>query len=438
MQVFVSYRRDDVPDAADRLTEDLRERFGHENVFIDIDSIEIGRDFVDVIAGWVGRADAFLAVIGRNWVEARGPDGQRRIEDPGDYVRIEIEAALQQDQLVVPVLIHGATAPPPSQLPESVAPLMRRNAVELTRRYWEEDVRTLMEALERFTRPGSTASPSGVESGDPNLLGAPTASDAERAGPSGTLVTVPVETSRATATPAAITAAPGTVTGADEFKPTIEPTVGPLPGVASRPPTASGPPAAPDRTRGSDASRESASPPTRKSRRRGLVTLGAVGVAVVAVVAVVIAVSSGGGGTGGGGGNNSANGGGATHKPTPPSATTVVNDFFSAYNRGDNGEAAQLWAPAVNKSAVYKPGYPRNAPVQHLDSIAAVQSSVLSHGCQRADYSSTVSGNVVTATYWSFGQRPGQVKCTAGNQHWRDVFTVNGGHITSDISTRIS
>jgi hypothetical protein len=411
MQVFVSYRRDDVPDATDRLTEDLRERFGHENVFIDIDSIEIGADFVEVIADWVARADVFLAVIGRNWIDAKRPDGQRRIDDPADYVRIEIEAALRQNQRAVPVLIHGAVAPAPSQLPVSVAPLMRRNAVELTRRYWDEDIRGLIAALERVPPRGQVTSPGGVPGGEQTPASDPISIEVHRAESDPTL---PVVASAEQAGPAP--AAPATA-----------PAVPPTPGGVSEPPSRSG----------------SHTPSDRPNRN--LLKLGAVVAVAAGVIAIVVVAASGGGGKGpstvGGGGGTASNAARtATTATTPrtPSAKTVVDDFFSAYNRGDNGAAAQLWSPAVNKTAIYRPGFPANAPRQHLDSLDAVKSSVLSHGCQRADYSPIVSGDVVTATYWSVGQRPGQVKCTAGNQRWKDVFTVTDGHITSDISSRIS
>jgi hypothetical protein len=210
LRVFVSYRRDDVPDATDRLTEDLRERFGRENVFIDIDSIEIGADFADVIADWVARADVFLAVIGRNWVDAKRLDGDRRIDGPGDYIRIEIEAALQQNRRAVPVLIHGAAAPAPSQLPPSVAPLMRRNAVELSRRYWDEDVRVMIEALERIPPQERTAAPGGVGAGEQNLAGEPEATAVHRPGPGATPVAAPTGDQVGEAAPATTASASAT------------------------------------------------------------------------------------------------------------------------------------------------------------------------------------------------------------------------------------
>ena len=134
MRVFISYRRGDAPDATDRLAEKLRRRFGRDNVFIDIESVEAGADFMAVIGDRVRHCDAFLAVIGQEWLDVRGADGGRRIDDPGDPVRLEIEAALERNVQIFPVLVHGARAPEQIELPASVAPLMRHNAVELTRR----------------------------------------------------------------------------------------------------------------------------------------------------------------------------------------------------------------------------------------------------------------------------------------------------------------
>lgn len=151
LRVFVSYRRDDSPDATDRLTAELRSRLGDGNVFLDVDSIEIGARFAKVVDEWVGRCDALLAVIGPDWLEATDDEGNRRLDDPADYVRLEIEAALGREIRVVPVLMHGARIPRRDQLPESLAPLVEYNAIELARRHWDIDVGELVEGLCRIT-----------------------------------------------------------------------------------------------------------------------------------------------------------------------------------------------------------------------------------------------------------------------------------------------
>jgi hypothetical protein len=147
--VFVSYRRDDVPDATDRLAAALIARFGKEYVFLDVDSIEIGAPFASVIGSWVGHCDVLLAVIGRNWFGATDEDGRPRLDDPRDYVRLEIEAGLTRDIRVVPVLIHGVKLLRDAKLPKPLMPLLERNAVELSRAYWDFDVAKLLGAIER-------------------------------------------------------------------------------------------------------------------------------------------------------------------------------------------------------------------------------------------------------------------------------------------------
>lgn len=150
VRVFVSYRRDDVPDATDRLTASLVGHLGKDHVFLDIDSIEIGARFASVVGKWVARCDVLLAVMGRSWLSATDDDGNRRLDDPKDFVRLEIEAGLTRGVRVVPVLIHGARMPKASELPESLVPLLDRNAVELTRPYWDLDIEKLITAIKRL------------------------------------------------------------------------------------------------------------------------------------------------------------------------------------------------------------------------------------------------------------------------------------------------
>jgi hypothetical protein len=151
-RVFLSYRREDVPDATDRLADSLTTRLGRDRVFLDVDNIEIGAPFAQVVASWIGRCTVLLAVIGRSWLTATDDDGACRLDDPNDYVRLEIEEALSQGIPVVPVLIHGAQIPKPGQLPASLVRLLERNAIELSRAHWELDIDHLLGAIERITR----------------------------------------------------------------------------------------------------------------------------------------------------------------------------------------------------------------------------------------------------------------------------------------------
>jgi hypothetical protein len=117
-------------------------------VFRDIDSIEAGEDFEQAIGQALRAASAVLIVIGPRWLEASAHDGSRRIDDPLDYVRREIEIALSMPTPVIPVLVDGAGLPAGELLPESIRELTKRNAAELSDRRWENDTRSLIEALE--------------------------------------------------------------------------------------------------------------------------------------------------------------------------------------------------------------------------------------------------------------------------------------------------
>jgi len=140
--VFVSYRRADAPAHAGRLYDALAARFGAEHVFKDLDSMEPGVDFVEAIEDAVGRCDVLIAVIGRDWL-------QGRLDDPHDWVRLEIARALERGIRVVPVRVQGASMPQPDELPGDLKALGRRHAVELSESTWTVQVNALIDALER-------------------------------------------------------------------------------------------------------------------------------------------------------------------------------------------------------------------------------------------------------------------------------------------------
>ena len=125
--VFISYRRDDSPNAAGRIYDRLKSRLGSERVFFDIDSIRLGVDFVEVLSSSVGKCDALVVVIGRNRVSSASNNNRRRLEDPNDFVRIEIEATLARQIPLIPVIIDSAPFPDVEALPDSLKPLTRRN-----------------------------------------------------------------------------------------------------------------------------------------------------------------------------------------------------------------------------------------------------------------------------------------------------------------------
>src|SRR5262245_9602508 len=149
--IFVSYRRKDTAGHAGRLFDRLRDHFGAAQVFRDIDRLKAGDDFVEALARAVDSCDVFILVIGRDWLEARNERGERRLDDPHDFIRLEVETALRRKVLVLPVLVEGAAMPEPSQLPDALASLARRQAIELSEHRWDFDVQELLRAIEDAT-----------------------------------------------------------------------------------------------------------------------------------------------------------------------------------------------------------------------------------------------------------------------------------------------
>ena len=149
--VFISYRRDDTAGEAGHLADDLGERFGRSRVFIDVDSIPLATNFEDRIHAALDSCQVVIVLIGDEWLTARLPTGERRIDDEGDYLRQEVAASLQrEDVAVIPVLVDDATMPRPEDLPSEIAELARINALDLSHKRWSADVRTLCEVAERY------------------------------------------------------------------------------------------------------------------------------------------------------------------------------------------------------------------------------------------------------------------------------------------------
>jgi eukaryotic-like serine/threonine-protein kinase len=129
--IFISYRRNDSPDATGRIYDRLVSEFGKAEVFKDVDSIPLGQDFRGHLNGIVSDCGVMLAIIGPRWTDASTKTGQRRLEDPDDFVRIELEAALARDIPVVPVLVAHAPIPLASELPASLASMAFRQSIEV-------------------------------------------------------------------------------------------------------------------------------------------------------------------------------------------------------------------------------------------------------------------------------------------------------------------
>jgi hypothetical protein len=148
-RIFISYRRGDSSAHAGRLADRLVAEFGEDGVFMDVDTIEPGADFVDYIDDAVGSCDVLIALIGDEWLECHDDVGERRLDDPEDFVRLEVAAGLERDIRVVPVLVEGAVMPRAHELPEPLRRLARRNALEITDTRWRHDVGRLVETIKK-------------------------------------------------------------------------------------------------------------------------------------------------------------------------------------------------------------------------------------------------------------------------------------------------
>jgi tetratricopeptide (TPR) repeat protein len=159
-RIFISYRREDAAGDAGRLADHVQRRFGAARVFLDIETIEPGTDFVNVLRESLQETAVLLVVIGPRWTALRAADGSRRLDDPADFVRMEVEAALGRDIPVVPVLVQGATMPRKEDLPASLGPLATRQAVALDHAEFHDDAERLCDRLARvIERDGSTRWP---------------------------------------------------------------------------------------------------------------------------------------------------------------------------------------------------------------------------------------------------------------------------------------
>lgn len=174
--IFISYRRQDSSYIAGRLHDRLAAHSGPGQIFRDIDTMKPGVDVGRRIAEAVGSCDALLVVIGDGWLDARSAQGERRIDAARDWVRQEIQVALERPEVqVVPVLVENAVMPSEDELPPTIRELANRNAMELSDRRWDYEVQRLIEALEVVVRrpadDGSAPGPAEIE--DPRPLVSP-------------------------------------------------------------------------------------------------------------------------------------------------------------------------------------------------------------------------------------------------------------------------
>lgn len=162
--IFISYRRLETSHLAGRLYDRLVDRFGQAQVFMDVDTIDLGVDFAEVISRAVSTCSVLLVVIGPEWLTVTDEQGRRRLENPDDFVRLEVQAALERDVRVIPILVEGAAMPRRQDLPRPLARLARRNALTMRHDSFRYDAERLVEAIERVLGPGDVlAAPQGAQ-----------------------------------------------------------------------------------------------------------------------------------------------------------------------------------------------------------------------------------------------------------------------------------
>jgi hypothetical protein len=151
--IFINYRRDDAPGVAGRLFDHLTRKFSRRSIFMDVDAMKPGMDFVKQLDTQVAQCGVLLTVIGPRWLDAKDHNGQRRLDSDHDYVHIELASALKREIPVIPVLVDGAAMPPEDSLPDDLKSLVRRHALELRHTRFEADAAAITNALEGLVLP---------------------------------------------------------------------------------------------------------------------------------------------------------------------------------------------------------------------------------------------------------------------------------------------
>ena len=145
-EIFVSYRRDDSAAWAGRISEHLSQAFGADRVFMDVNGIPPGRNFVRLLDQRISDAEVVLAIIGPTWLTATNANGLSRLHEENDFVRLELESALRLGKTVIPVLVGGAKIPVQDSLPNTLLPLTKLNAISVSHEKFPSDVAMLVRA----------------------------------------------------------------------------------------------------------------------------------------------------------------------------------------------------------------------------------------------------------------------------------------------------
>lgn len=148
-KVFISYRRQDSAGYVRALYNELSQHFGAEQIFMDVDDIPLGTDFVQILNRNLQDCRVMLVVIGPQWLNIRSSSGTRRLDNADDFVVLEIAQALKNNFNIIPVLVNGALMPAEKDLPEILKPLARRQALVLDNKYYQHGIADLIKALEK-------------------------------------------------------------------------------------------------------------------------------------------------------------------------------------------------------------------------------------------------------------------------------------------------
>ena len=145
--LFISYRRNDSAGYSGRVHDRLQREFGRNLLFMDVESIPLGTNFIKVLGEDIAKCDALLAVIGPGWLDARDKNGHRRLGNPDDFVRIEIGTALKRGIRVIPILLEGTQVPKADQLPDDLKELALRTGLDVRHASFNEDMERLIREL---------------------------------------------------------------------------------------------------------------------------------------------------------------------------------------------------------------------------------------------------------------------------------------------------